>query len=169
MLIHPLADADPHLVQDYMATKITFLLAKRSGLDEWEHEIETQENAVGHDWGRRNAFLFDFTLARFLSALKSAIADSASTKPAVTDPDDRVCNARRTDRFISEFCDVVSHHPLAAEAVWSSYNRETGDPRPGERLHSTTTLVERIVQVAPSSELITAVQHLPTEFRPEAD
>lgn len=157
MLTHPLADDDYHLVQDYLATKITFLLAKNSDHDEWEHEIRTQELTVGHEWGQRNAFLFDFTLARFLRALTMASPEATPTTPGVG----------QNDRFVGDFCDVVTHHPLAAEAMWRDHNGDSRGAETGARLPSTMALLMRLLRVAPASDLRAAVQHLPAELARE--
>lgn len=159
MLTHPLADENYHLVQDYLATKITFLLAKNSGLDEWEHEIRTHELTAGHEWGCRNAFLFDFTLARFLGALSTASPQATAATPGIG----------QNDRFVIDFCDVVTHRPLAAEAVWSNHNGASPATENGARLPSTMALLMRLLRVAPNSDLRNAVQHLPPELAHEVD
>ena len=157
MLTHPLADDDYHLVQDYLATKMTFLLAKNSGSDEWEHEIRTQELTVGHEWGQRNAFLFDFTLARFLGALTITSPEVTPTTPGVG----------QNDCFVGDFCDVVSRHPLSAEAMWRDHNGDSPGGETGMRLPSTMALLMRLLRVAPRSNLRAAVQHLPAELARE--
>lgn len=159
MLTHPLADDDYHLVQDYLATKITFLLAKNSGSDEWEHEIRTQELTVGHEWGQRNAFLFDFTLARFICALTITSPEVTPTTPGVG----------QNDRFVGDFCDVVTHHTLSAEAMWRDHNGDSRGVEAGTCLPSTMALLMRLLRVAPRSNLRAAVQHLPAEHAHEGD
>lgn len=70
---HPLVRGDDALVQDIVLTKVTLLLAQNSSGEEREFEIAAMRDLSKQMWEQRNAFLFDFTLARFAIALLTII------------------------------------------------------------------------------------------------
>jgi hypothetical protein len=152
--LHPLATEDTHLIQDYLVTKLTFLLASGAHDDEWQHELDGQQTISGVQWERQNAFLFDYTVARFLAT---------SSRP---DPDDALLSPGR--RFVQDFVhavDIQDH--VTAEALWHELN-EPVTTTAGPRVPSTIQLILELRARARRLDLSRTVTQLPPEFeRPQ--
>ena len=75
--MHPLAQGDVGLIQDFFLTKIALLCAQSADLNEWAFEMRALEDLTPERERPVNAFLFAHTLARYWSAL----VDSNQTAP----------------------------------------------------------------------------------------
>jgi hypothetical protein len=151
---HPLTGEDYTLIQDYLLTKIVLALNAHLDSKGWDHEIDVLQRDSRTFWVRRNALLFDYTLARLLaaSALSSAVPD-----PSVTGPN---------ESFIRDFVSAVSHQdPIAAESLWAEANNgsRTGD---GVRLPSTIPLLARLRLAWEHVDARTVLDNLPDELFP---
>lgn len=152
---HPLATEDTHLVQDYLVTKLTFLLAASAEDGEWQYALEEQQELSGEQWERQNAFLLDYTVARFLAS---------TVRP---DTDDTLLGPGR--RFVHEFVNAVDRQDyIAAENMWNTINEEATAAQTGTRVPSTIHLLLELRAQAGRFELSRTVTHLPPEFeRPQ--
>jgi hypothetical protein len=160
--IHPLAQDDYHLIQEYMASRILALLVTSTSTRDWEHEVATEIGLSNGQWERRNGFLFDFTLGRFLHSARSA--RNAQHGRDAAGRDFETANERFTDRFLSA---IDRQDASAAEAVWEEFNNLPYWPDvPAIALISTRAIITRL-------QIIVAVVHpgsigfqLPEEYDP---
>lgn len=112
MFIHPLARTDQHLIQDFMLTKITLLLARHAEHAEWEFELTAMDDKSREGSSQGHAFLFIYTVARYYVAVTRAHADSNTSE---TGPD------RDESTFFGDFIDAVaSNNPKRALTRWFS-------------------------------------------------
>ena len=112
MFIHPLARTDQHLIQDFMLTKITLLLARHAEHAEWEFELTAMDDKSREGSSQGHAFLFIYTVARYYVAVTRAHAESSTSE---TSPD------RDESPFSGDFIDAVaSNDPKRAMTRWSS-------------------------------------------------
>lgn len=151
---HPLRDEDYHLIQDYVLTKVVFALNADSTSSGWDHEIDRLQHDSESFWVRRNAFLFDYTLARLLIACVSASAER----------DESITGS--SDEPLREFIDAVEREQTGlAEHVWSEANAgaPVGD---GLRLPTTVPLVARLREIWQRVETRAALDTLPPEYFP---
>lgn len=68
MTEHPLRTSDVHTIQDYFVTKIHLLVASGADDAQWRHQWEAQHAVDPLVWDAQNAFLWDYTLGRFIAA-----------------------------------------------------------------------------------------------------
>lgn len=112
MFVHPLARTDQHLIQDFMLTKITLLLARHAEHSEWEFELTAMDEKTREGSSQGHAFLFIYTVARYYVAVTRAHAESNTSE---TGPD------RDDSTFFGDFIDAVaSNDPKRALARWFS-------------------------------------------------
>ncbi|NQX37053.1 hypothetical protein [Herbiconiux sp. VKM Ac-2851] len=71
MIPAPCLLEDVTRIQDIYLTRTTLLLARGAGVREWKFVVETTRHAAGEEWDAGSGFLFDFTLGRLVSALRS--------------------------------------------------------------------------------------------------
>ncbi len=112
MFVHPLARTDQHLIQDFMLTKITLLLARHAEHAEWEFELRAMDGKSREGSSQGHAFLFIYTVARYYVAVTRAYAES-NTSEAGSDRDEST--------FFGDFIDAVaSNDPKRALTRWFS-------------------------------------------------
>ena len=70
--VHPLAQGEVGLIQDFYLTKIALLCAQSADLTEWAFEMRALEDLTPQRERPVNAFLFAHTLARYWLALGEA-------------------------------------------------------------------------------------------------
>ncbi|GAA0497629.1 MULTISPECIES: hypothetical protein [Microbacterium] len=151
---HPLQQEDYHLVQDYMITKAVMCLATNASLTEWEHEITGMQVASGEQWLRRNAMLFDYTLARILAAYGR---DAHLAEADLAGP---------TEAFVRRFvAAVAAQNQSSAEELWVTAN-ENAARLTGTRMRSTTPLLIRVRQTAQHLETHLDLHQVPDEYFP---
>lgn len=152
--LHPLVTDDYHLIQDFMVTKITFLLAAQASTGEWQHEIKEMYETSSEHWGHRNGLLFDYSLARFLVA---ASADGYGSEVIAGGAD---------DAFLPDFVTAVQRQDyIYARERWSETNAEAIQ-LDGSLLPSTVTLVLKLIQTGQRLEIAEAIHDLPPEYFP---
>jgi len=100
--VHPLAQGDVGLVQDFFLTKIALLCAQSADLNEWAFEMRALEDLTPVQERPVNAFLFAHTLARYWSAL----SDSEQPLP------------RGGASFTSRFVAAVAAADGRAREIW---------------------------------------------------
>lgn len=154
---HLLTQDDLELIQDYMLTKITFLLTKESDIQEWQFEIREQERLSEGRWEGRNAFLFGFTTARFLAAIEETQepSESANDQPLAESPDTPV------EEFVAAVRQQDSSH---AEDVWNA-QRSVAQAEAAAGTW-TLALVSRLLRATPAAHLQDSVARLPREYEP---
>jgi hypothetical protein len=143
MTDHPLSRSDVALVQDLFLTKIVMLRSGSADPGEWRFELAELERLSADTWKSRNAFLFDYTLARliavdattsretptalagspssirdFVEAVASddasAARDAWTSSPAVTDDRWGECLTASLIRVLSDRHDICSSVPELA-------------------------------------------------------
>lgn len=152
---HPLATDDTHLIQDYLVTKLTFFLAAGADDGEWQHELDEQQSISGEQWERQNAFLLDYTVARFLAASDRPDADDTLLRP--------------DGRFVREFVRAVDlQDHVNAEALWNEMNETAASIETGADAPSAIHLLPELRTQAGRLDLSRAVGNLPPEYeRPQ--
>ena len=70
--MHPLAQGDVGLIQDFFLTKIALLCAQSADVNEWAFEMRALEGLTPERERPVNAFPFAHTLARYWSALSDS-------------------------------------------------------------------------------------------------
>jgi hypothetical protein len=108
MTTHPLSQSDIELVQDLFLTKIVMLRSGSAEADEWRFELAELERLSADTWASRNAFLFDYTAARLISA--DAAARSHEVATALSGTPSSVA------AFVGA---VAAGDATAARAVWT--------------------------------------------------
>ena len=149
---HPLLGEDHSLIQDYLLTKI--VLALNTDLDGsgWDHEIDALERESTSFWVRRNALLFDYTLARLLAACPDPAPGSSRATP--------------TDTFVRDFVGAVAHQDAnTAEYLWAETNAGQGIGR-GARLPSTVALLMHLRKAWGEVHARTVLDNIPDEMFP---
>jgi len=159
MSTHPLAQDDYELIQDLMLTKVVFLLASEADASEWQFELRAQESLSEGRWDGRNAFLFDYTLARVLNA-NLRVTDATAQAGIDWAPPGQT-------EFLDDFLLAISYsdHPRAA-AIWT-----TGHAVPAQSPQASTAAtlaLIRALQERHHPELITpALEQLDGPFHPD--
>lgn len=154
MTEHPLLGEDYTLIQDYLLTKI--VLALNSNLDSqgWDHEIDALQRESKSFWVRRNALLFDYTLARLLSACPNS---TTLPDPGVTGPN---------EAFIRDFVSAAAHQDsTAAQHLWAEANSGSSLGE-GTRLPSTIQLLARLRHAWGHVHARTVLDNIPDELFP---
>jgi len=129
MFIHPLLRDDLRLIQDFMLTKITLLLAQNASGDEWAFEIRTMQELSGVPWDAHNGLLFDYTLARFIAA--------GSSQGEPVDESAQPANSP-LGSLVTNFIDSVNDEDnVQAHRVWDLVT-------PEDRATATFALVARL-------------------------
>ncbi|MEX1078112.1 MAG: hypothetical protein WED09_03270 [Homoserinimonas sp.] len=159
---HPLAQDDYDTVQAYMATRVAALLGASAHSRDWEIEVAAEQDQSAGQWERRNGFLFDYTLGRFLQAVNEARAlrhnHQDSCPPIVTDG----------EQFAHDFtAAIIRQDAPAAESRWQEFNGLPYWPdRAPIALPSTLALIRRLQSAAPSVRLADVTPRLPEPFDP---
>jgi hypothetical protein len=154
MTEHPLTGEDYTLIQDYLLTKIVLALNADLDTPGWDHEIDTLQRESHSFWVRRNALLFDYTLARLLAACPNT----------TTEPDPEVLGPN--EAFIRDFVSAAAHQDsTAAEHLWAEANSGSsiGD---GTRLPTTIPLLARLRQAWGNVHARTVLDNIPDELFP---
>lgn len=152
---HPLLGEDYSLIQDYLLTKIVLALNTDLDASGWNHEIDALESESTSFWVRRNALLFDYTLARLLSAC-SGWGDASGD----------LASHINNDSFVRDFVAAVAHQDAgAAEYLWAEENsgHSIGN---GERLPSTIELLTRLRKTWGNQHARTVLDKIPDEMFP---
>ena len=157
MFIHPLARTDQHLIQDFMLTKITLLLARHAEHAEWEFELTAMDDKSREGSSQGHAFLFIYTIARYYVAVTRAHAESNDSE---TGPD------RDDSTFFGDFIDAVaSNDPKRALTRWFStdFSAETNVAAPAIR-HLAFEFLDRLTVPAPDFIASDAADFLPDPY-----
>lgn len=146
---HPYRTDDIHTIQDYLVTKIQLLLASGADDTQWTHQYEAQRTVDPTAWVRQNAFLWDFTLARFIAAAHIKKYDVLQA-------------ATPGEQFLEEFVQAVSSaNHASALGLWDGMNEFAG----GESLLPTSKpLTRRVRELNPISDLAEVARNLPPEY-----
>ncbi|WP_458040604.1 MULTISPECIES: hypothetical protein [Bacteria] len=151
---HPLLGEDYSLIQDYLLTKIVLALNTDLDTSGWDHEIDAFERESTSFWVRRNALLFDYTLARLLAACPNPTPapDPKGAGPQVT--------------FVSDFVGAVTQQDAStAEYVWAEVNAGHGIGR-SARLPSTVILLAHLRTSWGEAHARTVLDNVPDEMFP---
>lgn len=156
MTAHLLRSEDYPLIQDYLLTKI--ILGLNAGLDAdgWDHEIDHLQQESASFWVRRNALLFDYTLARVLDACPDGVAgiDSTTTSPG--------------EIFVRAIVEAVHRQDATiAEYLWAEVNFGSR-LEDGTRLPSTVALLARLRSAWPAVNPRRVTENLPPEMFPSS-
>ncbi|MCE7483572.1 hypothetical protein LZG07_16880 [Microbacterium profundi] len=156
MTNHPLRSEDYTLIQDYFLTKVILGLNAELDAAGWDHEIDNLQNESGSFWVRRNGLLFDYTLARVLSACPNGAAEIDASIVG------------ESEVFVRGFVDAVSRQDTAiAEYLWSEVN--FGEHLTlGTRLPSTVPLLARLRNAWPKVHAREVTENLPPELFPSS-
>ena len=165
MITHPLAQEDYDSIQEYMADRVAALLEVSAPMREWEIEVTLEQEQSDSQWERRNGFLFDYTLGRFLHAVRAAhaarcdLSDSGQT--ILTDNNGY-------ERFACDFIDAIARQDATtAESRWQQFNKLPYWPdRAPIALSSTFALISRLQITAPMVRLTDVTPRLPAPFDP---
>lgn len=156
----PMLDDDELTVQQHLVERVSFLLNVNADLELWRLEASTLRSASGDQWQRSNAFLLDFTLARFLVAIRSGgdgIAAASSGAPGAAEQSVR--------RFLGA---VDQQRGIDAQDIWYEANAGNMAPRESDISPTTLALVWRLVRGAAAAERIPTTEALPEPFeRPQ--
>ncbi len=157
MFIHPLARTDQHLIQDFMLTKITLLLARHAEHAEWEFELTAMDDKSRERSSQGHAFLFIYTVARYYVAVTRAHAEFNTSE---TGPD------RDESTFLGDFIDAVaSNDPTRALTRWFStdFSAETDIAAPAIR-QLAFDLLDRLTVPAPDFIASDVADFLPDPY-----
>lgn len=156
MTAHLLRSEDYPLIQDYLLTKI--ILGLNAGLDAggWDHEIDHLQKESASFWVRRNALLFDYTLARVLDGCPGSATsiDSTTSSPG--------------EIFVRALVDAVHRQDATvAEYLWAEVNfgSRLDD---GARLPSTVALLAHLRSAWPAVNPRSVTEKLPPEMFPSS-
>ena len=150
---HPLTRADTVLVQDYMLTKVTLLLAQNAPAHEWHFEIEAMRATSTDTLKDRNDFLLDYTLSRYIAAFERDITTAPAAPPSGA--------AGYLGSFARAFTDAVrAENFRAAASIWTA-SRNTDDVGVGPHSDLTLALLNALLTVASSPVPATTTQHIP--------
>ncbi len=153
MAEHPLVRDDLYLIQDFILTKAALFLARDAAASEFRFELDTVRVLSAHKWWDRNAFLLDYTLARYIAALEAV------------PPSDG--DASEADGFVRDFTDAVRIEQFeGARTKWMS-SRPDGEPAT-QLLPSTLALFERLLRLKKNRAIGTAADFLPGPYTPSA-
>lgn len=146
---HPFRTDDVHTIQDYLVTKVQLLLAAEADEHVWAHQYDAQRTIDPTSWVRQNAFLWDYTLARFIAAAhvrRYSIFELAS--PGA--------------QLLEEFVQAVHYGEHAsALSLWDGMNEFVSE---GTILPTTAPLTRRIRELNPISDLADVAANLPPEY-----
>lgn len=152
---HPLLGEDYSLIQDYLLTKIVLALNTDLDASGWDHEIDALERESTSFWVRRNALLFDYTLARLLAACP--VGDNNPAEPSFEESD---------ENFVRDFVAAVTHQDSgAAEYLWAEKNSGHSIGH-GKRLPSTVVLLARLRTAWGNAHARTVLDSIPDEMFP---
>lgn len=157
MFVHPLARTDQHLIQDFMLTKITLLLARHAEHAEWEFELKAMDDKSREGSSQGRSFLFIYTVVRYYVAVTRAHAESNSSE---TGP------ARDESTFFGDFIDAVaSNDPKRALTRWFStdFSAETNVAAPAIR-HLAFEFLDRLTVPAPGFIASDVADFLPDPY-----
>lgn len=148
---HLLKSDDIHTIQDYFVTKIHFLLATHAEPAEWEQQYRAQREIDLVAWVRQNAFLWDYTLARYIAAVH--------IRPYTV-----LEHATPAEQFMEEFVHAVSlADGTGALGVWDGIN-EFAEADAHDTLPSSEPLMHRIRALNPDCDLAEVTRNLPEEY-----
>jgi hypothetical protein len=146
MILHPLQSEDIHAIQDYLVTKITLLLSVTADDAQWQNQYDAQEAIDPHLWASRNAFLWDYTLARFIAAVhikRYQVLEHASPE----------------EQFLEEFVQAVAvGDHRSAGGLWDGMNEFSGA---ASTVGTNRPLTRRLREIAPTTDLVTVMRTLP--------
>ena len=143
MTIHPLAQDDYDTIQEHMADRVAALLEVSAPTRDWEIEVTSEQEQSAGQWERRNGFLFDYTLGRFLHAVRAAHAvryDPEDSGQTILTGNDGY------ERFACDFIDAIARQDATtAESRWQQFNGLPYWPnRAPIALPSTFALISRL-------------------------
>ena len=165
MITHPLAQEDYDSIQEYMAERVAALLEVSAPMREWEIEVTLEQEQSDSQWERRNGFLFDYTLGRFLHAVRAAHAvhyDPKDGGQTILTGNDGY------ERFACDFIEAIARQDaMTAESRWQQFNELPYWPdRAPIALSSTFALISRLQITAPMVRLADVIPRLPAPFDP---
>jgi hypothetical protein len=162
MITHPLAQDDYDSIQEHMAGRVAVLLEAGALTGDWEREVTREQEQSAGQWERRNGFLFDYTLGRFLHAVRAAHA--VRYRPE----DEGQTILTGNELFAGEFIDAIVRQDAAvAESSWQQFNGLPYWPdRAPIALPSTFALISRLQITAPTVRLPDVTPRLPPPFDP---
>ncbi|TIH29489.1 hypothetical protein [Subtercola vilae] len=155
MFIHPLVRRDQHLIQDFLLTKITLLLARQATASEWAFEVNSVREISGQYWADSNQLLLDYTLARVLFALH------ASEKVEGTDIFDDEPREESVHLFISA---VGADDLSTAVMVWAAVEPAASQTNEMARDDFTTDLINAVGTLGRHRSLQGLSEHLPGQL-----
>lgn len=162
MTITPLSQDDYDAIQEYMSNRIAGLLEANAPTRDWEIEVTREQEQSAGQWETRNGFLFDYTLGRFLHAVRAA-------HTARYGPDDSgQTTLTGNEQFAYDFIDAIARQDAtSAESRWQQFNGLPYWPdRPPIALPSTFALISRLQITAPTVQLADVTARLPAPFDP---
>lgn len=156
MTAHLLRSEDYPLIQDYLLTKV--ILGLNAGLDAsgWDHEIDHLQQESASFWVRRNALLFDYTLARVLDGCPGSVASIDSTVSS------------QGETFVRAFVEAVHRQDSTiAEYLWAEVNFGSSLDG-GARLPSSVALLAHLRSAWPAVNPRSVTDNLPPEMFPSS-
>ena len=159
---HPLAQDDYDTIQKHMADRVAALLEVSAPTRDWEREVTSEQEQSAGQWERRNGFLFDYTLGRFLHAVRAAHAVRYNPE------DSGQTILTGFERFADDFIDAIARQDATtAESRWQQFNGLPYWPdRAPIALPSTFALISRLQITAPTVRLTDVTPRLPAPFDP---
>lgn len=160
---HLLLRDDHHLIQDFILTKATLLLAQNASTAEWSFEIEAIRARSLEKWADHNAFLCAYTLARYTVALWAVrdLRNPHQGSPPDWSTGDGV--ATHHSDFAGSFVAAVQNgRGEDAAALWATASPFF--PSEGHSSAVLATLASELSALAETLPLSQASEHLPDAY-----